>query len=486
MSGTGRVGSWLARQTARPGVRAPFVPLIALVAAGVVLVVHGEPSPVQQYSGVSVPVATDSSGPVAVVLPSLLTLSDGALLRVAGDQRIPVDLPSDATPLAVQQVSQAASAALVQRPDGRHAILLPSGGGALDLGLADRLTPGAHPAVVAIERLGEVRRYDATGSRVGDPVALPAGMALGADSTLGIVASTAVGPIAPVEDGVPPLAQEVLAGTRTALQRGALWISVGPYQPLAASGTVVLVWDPLTRGLGLLDLRRLTIMAPLAADQLPGAPVAPVGEPTGSTAPSATASPLATLTASPTSSPPLPAAPFDVLPLSLTPVPYPSLLGLDVTGPAAFAYDGRWIAIAARVGDRPRLVVGPAPTSIVHGVTQLSSLSVISLGGLLSAAHVQPVPVWTSTDVIAARLDGSVVVYSTLTRKAVGQPLPPSRRPVPAPTSSGSTAPPQRTGELPVEAGPTGLPSDTGTGTGGPSGGSGPVVLPVINGLGIG
>ena len=39
---------WLARQATRPGLRSPLAPLAALVAAGTVLVVHGEPSPVQR------------------------------------------------------------------------------------------------------------------------------------------------------------------------------------------------------------------------------------------------------------------------------------------------------------------------------------------------------------------------------------------------------------------------------------------------------
>lgn len=457
----GRARHWLARQTARPGLRAPLAPLVALVAAGVVLVAHGEPSPVQQYSGVSVPVVTESSEPAAVVLPSLLTLSAGALERVAGTERAPVGLPGDATPLAVRQVSASASAVLALRRDGQHAILLPSGGGVLDLGLADRLAPGAQPAVVAIERAGEVRRFDVAGDEVGAAVVLPAGMALGADSTLGIIATTVVGPIAAVEQGSPPLGDDVLRSTRTALQRGALWVSVGPYQPLAVSGTVALVWDPVARELGLLDLRRLAILAPLTAEQLPGAP-------TPAPAPVATPGPGPTPTPTPPASPVPTTVPIEPVLPSLQPVPYPPLRGVEVTGPAAFAFDGRWIAIAARVGDRPRLVVGPAPVSLTSGEPKLSSLSVISLGGVLGAAQVQPVPVWTSTDVIAARLDGSLMVYSTLTRQAVGQRL----------------AAPQPTGVLSVDTQPTGLPPDAGAGDS--SNGSGEVVLPVINGLGIG
>lgn len=476
-----RARRWFARQAARPALRAPLAPLIALVAAGAVLVAHGEPSPVQQYSGVSVPVGSGSSGPAAKELPALLTLADGALLRIAGDQRTPVGLPADATPTTLQQVTLTESAAMALRPDGQHAFLLPGSGGAIDLGLADRLVPGATPAAIAVERDAVVQRYDGSGSPVGAPVALPAGMALGADSTLGIVASTVVGPITPVEDGIAPVAADILANTRTALQRGGMWLPVGPYQPLSASGAVALLWDPLGAELGLLDLRRLAILQPLTADQLPGSPITPVPPEPTAAAPTAPTNPT-----DPVAAPSPSTVPIEAVPLSLLPVPFPALRGVNVTGPAAFSFDGKWIAIAARVGDRPRLVVGPATLAIVRGDTKLSSLSVISLGGVLGPDQFQPVPVWSQNAVIAARLDGSLIVYSTLTGKAVGQPLPqpvPTAVP-PTPSAPGTTASPQPTGELPIDANPTGLPSDTGSGA--PTSGSGEVLLPVIGGLGIG
>lgn len=478
-----RVRRWLARQGARPGLRSPLAPLVALVAAGTVLVVHGEPRPVQQYSGVSVPVATESSDPAAVRLPALLTLSGGVLLRIDGELRSPVALPSDATPLSVQQVSAGASAALVLRPDGQHAILLPSGGAAVDLGLAARIVPGALPAVVALERDGSVLRFGIGGEQVGEAVALPVGMALGADSSLGVVASTVVGPIAQVEVGAEPPAAEVLAGTRTALQRGALWLPIGPYQPLAVSGAVALLWDPLAGGLGLLDLRRLAILQPVEADQLPGTPIAPTEAPadpagpdpapTDPPAPSPTASsPTASSpTAQPTAVPIVPVLP------GLLPVPYPALRGIAVTGPAAFSADGKWIAIAGQVGDRPRLVLGAAPPSIVRGQIELAALNVLSLGGTLAPGQAQPSPVWSRQNAIAARVDGTVVVYSTLTRQAVVQTLgpAPSAGPTPAPTTGPTGAP--STGPPPTD--PAGAPTSGSAGSGG-----GAAVL--LAGLGIG
>ncbi len=465
--------SRLARELSRPGLRAPLAPLAALLAAGAVLVVHGETSPVQQYSGVSVPVVTESGGPTSVDLPALLTLSDGAVTRVDGADRAPVALPAGAVPLSLQQVSPLASAALALLPAGVHALLLPTGGGVIDLGPADRLAPGAQGAAVAIERAGAVLRFALDGAPVGDPVTLPPGLSLAADSSLGVLASTAVGPIESSGDGIAPPAEQIAADTRTALQSGALWLPVGPYQPLAVSGAVALLWDPLTQGLGLLDLRRLAVLEPVPADRLPGQP-APSATPDGGTPPAP--APTAGTTSAPA---PSAAAPT----VSLQPAAYPALRGVTITGPAAFSRDGRWVAIAAQVGDRPRLIVGPALPSIVRGETELDALSVISLGGALPVGAPQPRPVWSGSDVIAARVDGSVAVYSTLSGVAVGQPLQPGPA---SPQSRQQSQSAQPTGPIPIEVDPTAAPSDAAPS--GPSAepGSGSGAAPVIAGLGIG
>jgi hypothetical protein len=441
-----------------------WAPLAALVIAGVVLVVHGEPRPVQQYSGVSVPVKTGSTAPVAADLPALLVLQDGALSRIQAGVSTPVALPTGVVAVSVQQVSQSASAAMALYPDGLHAFLVPSGGAGMDLGRADRMVAGEAPAVVAVQLDRLVSRFDLAGAAVGDRVPLPPALDLAADSALGLLASSVVGLIAvPAASGDAPSADQVTAVTRTALQRGDRWVPMGTYQPLAARGNIALLWNPLLRQVGLLDLTRLDILqsvpaAELAAPEDP-ASATPTATPSGS--PSASPSPSPTPSDSPSAespvepvpdvSTPVVAVPSDlsspdpVLPdtptgsgtpvadptaslapqvaRGLLPVAYPSLLGVSLTGPASFSPDGRWVSIAGQVGARPRMVVGAVPVSIVRGDTELVALDVISLGGDLLPGQAQPAPVWVLPDLISAKLDGTVVLFSTVTRRASGQPL---------------------------------------------------------------
>lgn len=445
----------------RAGWRGALIPIVALLIAGAALVVLGEPSPVQRNSGVSVPVRSDApTGPSPV--PDLLLLESGGLSTTGprGLDRLPDGaIPGAVGPIAsLRQVSATMSAAMVEFADGVHAVLLDGSGFAADLGRADLVVPGADPAAAAVQLGSTVTRYTALGEPIGSPFALPPGMSLAADSAQGAIASTVVGPLPIVAAGaVDPAAQARAALTYSALQTGELWTPIGAVQPLAARGPVALVWNPLLRVLGLLDLRLLTAVAPVAPDALPLPAPAP-----GQTEPSqieptdpAQADPAQTdpAQAEPAQTEPVPPDPAQTEPTdpaeagpagdapagdatpdpidptaslapqvarSLLPVAFPSLPGIDLTGPATFSPDGTRVSVAGQVGLRPRLAVGRVPAELVRGTTTLAAMEVIGLGGELPAGAQQPTPVWSGSSLIAARPDGTIAIYSLESGVAVG------------------------------------------------------------------
>jgi hypothetical protein len=359
------------------------VPIVALAAAGAVLVSHGEPLPVQRGSGVSVQVVKSSPAPNAPI-PSFLVAKGGRLDRVSGAGWQQVSLPGGRTPIEVRQVSATVTAVLAVGLGGAQAYLVHSDSAVVTpLGTAQRIVAGAAPAAVAIERDGVALRFTADGTPVGDPVPLPDGMNLAADSVAGLLASTQVDVIDLGEPVDSQTATEAGGAAGSAEPTSSIyldgtWVSLGRQVAVAAVENVALVWITALRTFAAIDLT-----SPAAFEPIPGSYLTP-------------ATRL------------LPAVP-----------------GVVMAGPLTVSPDGAFFAVAGQVGARPRLVVGSLSATVND------TFDVVSLGGDLLAGIAQPAPVWIGVTTFQTRPDGVVVSYEPNARKATQLSLPANAATVP-------------------------------------------------------
>jgi hypothetical protein len=245
--------------------RRPAVPALALLAAVVVSLMHGQPSPVEPPVGVSIP--ADDAAPQANV-GQLLLVSDGGLFRFnpINARRVRVALPKGARVLRVlpcfrTQVVQ------VRFPSGRLvAYAAPDGGGLVRLAEAAALVPDIGNRTVWLAAAGRIRQYRLDGTPVGAAITLPTGFH-GVSGIRGELVASSIGVDARTillpDVAVPDTGSPATAGAhrRRVLAEG---------EALDVAGSVVL----MRRGnqLGVLDLRlgRLRALPELAAVRFTG------------------------------------------------------------------------------------------------------------------------------------------------------------------------------------------------------------------------
>jgi len=353
-----RPGWTLSRWTAHPGFG-----VAALLLAGILLIVHGEPQPSSRPSGTSV-VVSDTS-PAPIVAEETLLVRDGHVEWRHATSRRAVPLPADTRPTELIRV-RGAVVLLAVRAGRQRALLVDTALHVTDLGPADGVIPsevgdaafvietaigmpgtiGARPDARATPSVTPTstpqppddnslptfiaHRYTSRGTQVGEGFILPPTTRLAVDTPFGVVVWHPIGRV--FDKGValePSSAAAVLVrpdGTERAL---------GAVHPLAASRTELLVWDVKDRRFGLMPLAWI----------------------------SSTATTTASPTASPSQTPP--ATPSGTASASPTPTPtevagtrwYARTQGIVVTGPAAFNENGSAYAVYAQVGSRRRLVV---------------------------------------------------------------------------------------------------------------------------------
>ena len=360
----------------------PVFGVLVLLVVAVVLVIHGEPQPSSRPSGTSVVVSGTPTVPATS--PDLLLVAEGRLYARVADRLHAVALPAGVVGTSV--VSSRGLNVLLGVQDGRqHAYAITKSFAVRDLGYADAVLPAAgstaavwiETALVTPGLLPEpsatasptskatgvsgggaddegaddggsgndgmdgddgqpplrdylIRRYDAAGHPVGEPVLLPPGSRAAVDTAVGLVVWQ---PTNRVFDG--DVARESLSAEAALLRPDHSIRLIGAVQPLAASSSELLVWDVAHRRFGLMPLRYVTATV------------------------TTTASAAATTTAS--------AATGDASASSMRPRPSPSTVagtrwyeptrGFVVTGPAAFNADGSAFAVYAQVGARRRLAV---------------------------------------------------------------------------------------------------------------------------------
>jgi hypothetical protein len=152
----------------------PVVPVLALLLAATVSLVHGQPSPVEPPVGVSIP--ADDAAPTPTV-GQLMLVYGGALYRVNPVSRgvLAVPMPAGARVLLVLPCYRT-HVALVRLRSGRLvAYAVPDSGGLVRLGEASALVPDIGNRSVWLATSGRVRRYRLDGTPLGAPVWLPTG-----------------------------------------------------------------------------------------------------------------------------------------------------------------------------------------------------------------------------------------------------------------------------------------------------------------------
>jgi hypothetical protein len=380
----------------------PAIGVLALVVVAVLLIAYGEPQPSSRPSGTSVVVSGTPSQPVAK--PSLLTIRlDHLEVQTASGSRS-LRLPDHVVPHSVM-TSHGLSVVLGTVSDHQYAYAILRNLQIVSLGPADAVIPAESAgAAIIIEtalsdpgrlpelsvppsssdpaadlltgrkkpsgppELGDyvVRRYDSAARTVGQPIALPIGMRLGADTSVGMALWQPAGRF--IDNGV---ALEPLSAEAVLMRPDGTTRQLGPVFPLAANGQQLLVWGVSRHAFGLMPLEYVTSTATTTATSSTSASESPA-----SSRSSIGQSPVvnAAATSTPDRSPTASATPSTSPTAVAGTVWFDSTKGISVTGPGAFAPDGSAFAVYAQVGNRRRLVVGQVTTG-AHNQVEVLALS---------------------------------------------------------------------------------------------------------------
>jgi hypothetical protein len=469
-----------------------------LLALAVGLIMRGEPQPSSRPSGTSVGVSGSATAPATV--PSLLVIRAGVVESRQPHSVRRVPLPRAARPLSIV-TGRGLSVVLAAVNGHQRAYAVRHNLTVRDLGLADAVIPAAlSPAAVLIEtgltepglltrstaasptasaistvsgtasgtasaspsptgppelRDFEVRRFDANGQPIGTGHLLPVGSRLATDTPVGLVVWQPANRV--FDNGV---ALEPLSAAATLIRPDGSFRKLGPFHPLAADATDLLVWDVALRRFGLMPLRWATSTLTSTVSPSPSRSSAESNPtrsgPTESSGTEFSKAESSKAESSAESGPTVsPSASPSVSPSTVAGVRWfqPTRGITVVTGPASFNADGSAFAVYAQVGSRRRLVVAelqnlgtdkvevlalvqpPVPSSqssrsAVSGPVMTVSGSGVAPSGPQSASKtasasgslvaIQPdgfpiqaplTPVWWKNQVLAVGTDATVVGY---------------------------------------------------------------------------
>ncbi|MEN3361908.1 MAG: hypothetical protein V7637_5890 [Mycobacteriales bacterium] len=398
--------------------RRPALAVTLLAVAVAVSVAHGQPSPADRASGVSVPVRTDT--PVPPQIGSVVLVAGSGVFRFNTDTRRQVVLPLPPRVAALQIWNVTGLNVVLGRlpyrspssrpaedrpgewspagePPATAAWIVRVGHPPVPLGRTETVTPSVDGRAVWLVNAGVATRVALRHDQPRVTVRLPKASRLVADTPSGLIVTTGT-----------VLTREEAAAHPTATPTGT---PTSPGGSATATAT--------TR------------------------PAGPTGQPTPTTSPTPTGTPLATILVRRGLPPRLLAeaqalAAFDDVVLvrraderlgvftlrsaSKLPRWLPNLSAVEVTGPASIDYDGATFAVLARVNEHVRLMVGP-----VNATTE-AEINVVALEGGPPGPDATPPAFTASGRVLAVRPDGKVVYYLPGNRSGVllGADLPPA------------------------------------------------------------
>lgn len=458
----------------------PGFGVVALFAVAVLLIVLGEPQPSSRPSGTSVPVSGSPTVPAQFPATIAVTSSGGVVVRTGGANKT-VALPRRAHARSVV-TGGSLSVVLAVLDDRQRAYAIRRNLSVVDLGYADAVIPaGRSSAAVVVEAAAidpgrlhapsasptagdtstastspssdttepvdyVARRYNDQGAEVGSLQILPHGMRVGADTREGLVAWRPENVI--TDSGVT---LEPTSATAALIRPDGSVRPLGAIDPLAVSGSDLLVWDLVRKQFGLMPLNFLNSTATSTASPSVSETASTPSTPSGSAGSSESRSAESPSAESPSATPTTVAGTRW----------FTQTRGLTVTGPASFAPDGSAFAVYAQVGSRRRLVVAAIPaegaqatievlaltTTLTKPSTASSSVSpsaslsggVGSSGVSSTSASVSPSaptssspvidpygfpfeaplsPVWWETEVVGLGNEGTVVGYQPGSGKA--------------------------------------------------------------------